>query len=64
MLSLPVTLAEIACDCGYSDQAHMTREFVRWFGKTPTWLCRDVRLLDLLNQPALDNWTGEHISTR
>jgi AraC-like DNA-binding protein len=64
MLSLPVTLAEIACDCGFSDQAHMTREFMRWFGKTPTWLCRDAHLLDLLNQPALGNWTGEHISTR
>lgn len=64
MLSLPVTLAEIACDCGFSDQAHMTLEFARWFGKTPAGLCRDAHLLDLLNQPALGNWTGEHISTR
>ncbi len=64
MLPLPVTLAEIACDCGFSDQAHMTREFARWLGKTPTWLRRDTSLRDLLCQPALGNWTGEHISTR
>lgn len=28
-------LAEIAVDHGFSDQAHMTREFRRWFGVTP-----------------------------
>jgi AraC-like DNA-binding protein len=64
MLSLPVSLAEIACDSGFSDQAHMTREFVRWFGETPTRLRRDASLLALLNQPALGTWTGEQISTR
>lgn len=29
------TLADLACDAGYADQAHMTREFRRWFGTTP-----------------------------
>lgn len=34
-------LAGIACDCGYSDQAHMTRDFARWFGTSPAQLRRD-----------------------
>ena len=60
--SLP--LAAIAGECGFSDQAHMTREFVRWFGRTPHHLRHDARLLDILRQPGLGNWTGEQISTR
>lgn len=57
-------LADIACAFGYSDQAHMTREFTRWFGLTPARLRRDRTGLDLLAQPGLGNWTGEQISTR
>lgn len=35
--SLPAasSLAECAADHGYTDQAHMTREFGRWLGRTP-----------------------------
>jgi len=29
------TLAQVAVECGYSDQAHMTREFIRHGGFTP-----------------------------
>lgn len=58
------SLTDIAHDCGYSDQAHMTRECVRWFGLPPAQLRRKPHLLDLLIQPALGNWTGEQISTR
>ncbi len=29
------SLAELAYECGFSDQAHMTREFRLWFGATP-----------------------------
>lgn len=29
------SLAECAADHGYTDQAHMTREFGRWLGRTP-----------------------------
>ncbi|WP_026381531.1 helix-turn-helix transcriptional regulator [Afifella pfennigii] len=64
MLASHLPLAEIACLCSYSDQSHMTRECVRWFGKTPTRLRRDASLLSLLRQPALGNWTGEQISMR
>ncbi len=64
MLSSRLPLVDIACDSGFSDQAHMTREFARWFGNTPTRLRGDASLLDLVSQPALGNWTGEQISTR
>jgi len=59
-----VPLTAIACDCGYSDQAHMTREFQRWFSRTPAQMRARPDLLDLVFQPALGNWTGEQISTR
>src|SRR3990167_2943268 len=34
-LSSDAPLAELAVDHGFSDQAHMTREFRRWLGTTP-----------------------------
>lgn len=64
MLPFAAPLAEIASECGFSDQAHMTRDLVRWFGLTPAQLRRNAPVLDLLRQPALGNWTGEQISTR
>lgn len=64
LLATDRPLADIACDLGYSDQAHMTREIVRWFGRTPARLRRDPALLSILSQPGLGNWTGEQISTR
>lgn len=54
-----VPLAEIAHEYGYNDQAHMTREFVRWFGKTPSRLRQDkVSIVDI-SQPGLGNWLNE-----
>jgi AraC-like DNA-binding protein len=69
LLGGPLPLAVIAADCGYSDQAHLTRAMVRWIGKTPGQLRRDDATRSLLAQPALGNWsegvaTGEQISTR
>lgn len=64
LLATDQPLADIACDLGYSDQAHMTREMVRWFGRTPARLRRDPALLSVLSQPGLGNWMGEQISTR
>lgn len=49
-------LVEMAADAGYSDQAHMTREFMRWFGKTPAQLLRSTQALEFLRQPGLCNW--------
>lgn len=57
-------LVEIAADHGFSDQAHMSREFVRWFGLSPRRLRDSPDLLAQLRQPGLGNWTAEQISTR
>lgn len=58
-----VSLAEIACQLEYSDQAHMTREIVRWFGFTPTQLRRDKYLLDEISQPGLGSWPSAPIKS-
>jgi AraC-like DNA-binding protein len=59
-----VPLADIACAAGCADQAHMTRDVVRWFGVTPAELRRNRELLGTLDQPGRGNWTGEQISIR
>lgn len=64
LLATTAPLADIADRCGFSDQAHMTRELVRWFGLSPGHLRRNTAVIGLLSQPALGNWTGEQISTR
>ncbi len=51
-------LAAIAADCGFSDQAHMTREFQRWFGRSPRQLQQDAPTRRLLAEPALGNWAA------
>lgn len=56
MLRSGQALVELAADAGYSDQAHMTREFMRWFGKTPAQLRRSPQALEYLRQPGLGNW--------
>lgn len=56
-----VPLSDIAFTYGYSDQAHMTREFLRWFGRTPAQLRRDPDTLNDLAQPGLGNWSDETV---
>lgn len=41
-------LAELAADSGYADQAHMTREFRKWFGVTPRHLLQSAELAALV----------------
>lgn len=52
-------LAEIACAHGFSDQAHLSRECLRWFGSPPARLRRDSALLAPLLHPGLGNWTTD-----
>lgn len=55
-LPFDVSLADIAHEYGYSDQAHMTRQFVRWFGCTPARLRHDKVSIAGITQPGLGNW--------
>lgn len=55
-------LAAVAADHGFSDQAHMAREFRHWFGLSPRALRSNAKVQHQLAQPALA--TGEQISTR
>jgi len=54
-----VPLAEVALAYGYSDQAHMTREFVRWFGFSPSQFRKSKVLTNDICQPGLGNWLDE-----
>lgn len=58
-LPCSVPLSEIALEYGYSDQAHMTRAFMRWFGRTPEKLRRNSSAMNDLLQPGLSNWSEE-----
>ena len=39
----PGNQARLAGDCGFSDQAHMVREFRKLLGKTPVQAARTLR---------------------
>ncbi|MGP1395971.1 MAG: helix-turn-helix domain-containing protein [Inquilinaceae bacterium] len=65
LLRSPGSLADIALEAGYSDQAHMTRDFKRWFAVTPGRLRGNPAVGDQLRQSGLGTpVTGEHISIR
>lgn len=42
MIRLGKGLTDIAADCGFSDQSHMTRQFIRRFGLSPGTYARGV----------------------
>ncbi len=44
-------LIEVAVDNGYADQAHMTREFRKWFAATPKELSGRSDLCALIHEP-------------
>lgn len=47
----PGSLAELADACGYADQAHMTRDFRRWFATTPSQMRRNPALARVVAAP-------------
>ena len=49
-LSGEVSLAELAADHGYADQAHMSRAFQQWFGVSPSRFRADANLLETVRQ--------------
>lgn len=49
-LSQPVALAAIAADHGFADQAHMAREFQRWFGLPPARFRTDPVLMRTVSE--------------
>jgi AraC-like DNA-binding protein len=58
------SLAHIALDLGYADQALFARDMRRWFGHSPRALRQNHLLLAQMSEPALGNWTAEHSSTK
>lgn len=46
-----LSLPEIAADHGYADQAHMTRDFGKWFGMTPGQFRASPIQLALVREP-------------
>lgn len=44
-----LSLAQLAYDMGYTDQAHMTHEFKHWFGMTPQQFYGRADMLEAIN---------------
>jgi len=51
MLAEEKSLADVAIETGFADQAHMNREMKRWFGKTPNQVKSDSEILDTIIEP-------------
>lgn len=46
------SFTEVALDCGYSDQAHMCRDFKKWFHYTPQAFLQKDELTKQISSPA------------
>lgn len=58
-------LADAAAAFDFSDQAHLSREMQRWFGRSPTAITLDDELSALLHEPGYATGViGEQISIR
>jgi AraC-like DNA-binding protein len=44
-------LADLALECGYSDQAHFIKDFKRFTDMTPSAFVKELRRLNLQNEP-------------
>lgn len=56
----PVDLARIAVESGFADQAHLTRQFARFAGVSPTtWLAEDFRNVQDSLQTYGSGWAGD-----
>lgn len=59
-----VDLAGIAAQAGYADQAHLTREFVRFAGVPPrTWLAREFQNIQDGGHRPRSQWCHDHIES-
>ena len=51
VLESAISLSDVAFESGFADQAHMTREMKKWFGRTPAQLRMDKDFMSALAEP-------------
>jgi AraC-like DNA-binding protein len=57
----PLDLAAVAIDTGYSDQAHLTREFVRFAGAPPRrWVAEEFRNIQDGGHATASDWEHDY----
>jgi AraC-like DNA-binding protein len=61
LLENRLRLADIASDCGYYDQAHLTREWYTFAGcSLKAWFSREFLFLQDYEFGVRDNWFHDH----